>query len=184
MSHEGRAEEHFIECNLPCDYFLKFFDDNIRENIVFQTNLYIQQRQKGKSILPVKERERNGFTGMNFLIGYHKLPSWLDYWKCDQELSVPFVSSVMLRQPFVQIQWNLHVNDTSAIPAENKDKLYKLRPLIRSLKENYVKLYDASRYLSVGESMIMLKGRSSIKEYNPKKLIKRGHKLWMIGRYR
>ena len=31
--------------------------DEIRENIVSQNNLYIQQKQKGKSILPVEESE-------------------------------------------------------------------------------------------------------------------------------
>ena len=127
------------------------FDEKIRENIVFQTNLYIQQKQKSKSILPLKERELYGFIGINLLMGYHKLPSWPDYWKCDPDLSVPFVSSVMSRLRFGQIPWNLHVNDNSTIPAENKDKLYNLRPFITSLKENFVKLDDTSRYLSVDE---------------------------------
>ena len=52
--------------------------------------------------------------------------------------------------------------------------------MITCLKENYVKLYDASRYLSVDEIMILFKRRSSIKQYNPKKTVKRGYKLWMI----
>ena len=113
-------------------------------------------------------------------MGYHKLTSWLNYWKFDPDLSVPFVSSVISRLRFGQILWNLHVNDNSAIPPENKDKLYKLRPLITCLKENYVKLYDASRYLSVDEIMILFKRRSSIKQYNPKKPVKRDYQLWMI----
>ena len=79
----------------------------------------------------------------------------------------------MSRLRFGQILWNSHVNDNSAVPAENKDKLYKLRRFITSLKENFVKLYDASRYLNVDESMIIFKGRSSIKQYDPKKPIKR-----------
>ena len=131
--------------------------------------MYIQQKQKGKSILPVKERELYDFIGINVLMGYHKLPSWLDYWKYDLDLSVPFVCSVMSRLRFGHILRNLHVNDNSAILAEYKDKLYKLRPLITSLKENFVKLYDASRYLSVDESMILFKRQSSINQYNQKK---------------
>ena len=150
LFHDEPVEEHFIDCNSPCGFFLKVFDEKIRENIVFQTNLNIQQKQKRKSILPVKERGFYSFIGVNLLIGYHKLPSWLDYWKCDPDLSVPSVSSVMSRIRFVQILWNLHVNDSSTIPAEKKNKLYKLeRNLITSLKENFDKLYDASRYLSV-----------------------------------
>ena len=49
------------------------------------------------------------------------------------------------------------------------------------MKENFVKFYDASQYLSVDESMILFKGRSSIKQYKPKKPIKRAYKLWMIA---
>ena len=144
---------------------MKFFDEKIRENIVFQSILCIQQKQKGKSRFPVKERELYGFIGINLLMGYHKLTSWLDYFKCDPDLSVPFVCSVMSILRFGQILWNFHVNDNSAVPAEKKDKLYKLKPLITSLKENYVKLYDASWYLSVAESMILFKWRNSIKKY-------------------
>ena len=70
------------------------------------------------------------------------------------------------------------MNDNSLFPAKNKDKPSKLRPLITSSKENYVKLYNPSRYLSVNESMILFKGRSPIRQYNPKKeTIKRGYNL-------
>ena len=150
-----------MECHSKCDYFLKFFDKNIKANI-FQSNLYVQQKQKGKSILPVKERLYGS-------MGYHKLPSWPNYRKWDPDFAVPGVSSVISRLRLGQILCNLHVNVNSAISAENKDKLFKLRPLITSLKEKYVKLYDVSWYLSVDESMILFKGRSSIKHYDPKK---------------
>ena len=118
LFHEGPGEEHVIDCNSPCDYFLKIFNEKTRENIVFQTNLYIQQKQKGKLIFPVKEKELYGFIEINLLIGYHKLPSWLNYWECDPDLSLPFVSGVVSRLRFYQILWNLHVNDNSTIPAE------------------------------------------------------------------
>ena len=35
IHYEGSS----MECNSPCDYFLNFFDENIGENIVLQTNL-------------------------------------------------------------------------------------------------------------------------------------------------
>ena len=49
------------------------------------------------------------------------------------------------------------------------------------MKKIFVKLYDSSRYLSADESMILFKGRSSIKQYNPERPIKKGYKLWMIA---
>lgn len=112
-------------------------------------------------------------------MAYHKLPSWIDYWKNDQDLSVPFISSTMTRNRFAQILSNLHVNDNNSIPDGNKDKLYKLRPLIEAINNRYTKLYNLSRRQSIDESMILFKGRHSIKQYNPMKPIKRGYKLWM-----
>ena len=179
--HEGPVTQHFGDCHLACDYFLTFLDEDLRENLLFQTNLYQTQKQSGKSTSPIDQRELFGFLGINFLMGYHKLPSWLDYWKNDPDLGIPFVSEVMSRNRFGQILWNLHVNDNTQIPPNNSDKLYKLRPLIDSLNGNYLKLYDASRYLSIDESMILFKGRDSIKQYNSKKPIKRGYKLWMMA---
>ena len=34
---------------------------------------------------------------------------------------------------------------------------------------NYMKLYNVSRQVSIDESMILFKGRSSLKQYNPMK---------------
>ena len=57
----------------------------------------------------------------------------------------------------------------------NKDKLYKLHPLINSLNDNLIKLYNVSYQVSIDESMILFKGRISLKQYNPMKPIKRGY---------
>ena len=112
-------------------------------------------------------------------MAYHMLPSWTDYWKNDQDLCVPFISATRTRNRFAEILSNLHVNDNLSILEGNKDKLYKLRPLTEAINNKYRKLYNVSRRLSVDESMILFKGRHSIKQYNPMKPIKRGYKLWM-----
>ena len=54
-----------------------------------------------------------------------------------------------------------------------------MRPLIENLKIHYVKLYKISKQVSIDESMILFKGRSHLKQYNPMKPIKRGYKLWV-----
>ena len=171
MSH------HFDTCQTPGDYFLQYFDSAMRQNIVYQTNLY--SNQKRKNFTPLTERELLGFVGINFVMGYHKLPSWTDYWKLDRDLAVPLVAETMPRNRFAKVLSNLHINDNSSIPPGNKDKLFKIRPLITSMNENYAKLYNVSPKVSIDESMILFKGRSTLKQYNPKKPIKRGYKLWM-----
>ena len=54
---------------------------------------------------------------------------------------------------------------------------YKTETINNKLEKNFVKLYDSSRYFSADESMILFKGRSSIKQYNPERPIKKGYKL-------
>ena len=134
-----------------------------------------KKNQRSKPILPLKERELYGFIGINLLVGHHKLPSMAG--NVIQVCQCFLYPVLCLDYAFGQILWNLHVSDNSTIPAENKDKLYKLRPLTTTLKKNFVKLYDPSRYLSADESMILFKGRSSIKQYNPERPIKKGYKL-------
>ena len=98
------------------------------------------------------------------VMGYRKVPSWKHYWRNDPDLSVPFTSDALPRNRFLQILSNIRVNDNNAIPDDNnKDKLYKLRPLIDSLNNSYGKLYSVSRQVSIDEGMILFKGRSSLK---------------------
>ena len=85
----------------------------------------------------------------------------------------------MPRNWFAEILLHLHVNDNLLMPRDNTDHLYKLRPLIESLNSRYVRLYNISKQVSIDESMILFKGRSSLKQYNPMKPIKRGYKLWV-----
>ena len=173
----GLKVEHFDKTT-PLDVFLKYIDTDVVDNILFQTNLYVNQRER--NFPPLSREEFYGFLGINLIMGYHELPSLSDYWKADQDLAVPIVSSTLPRNRFAQILSNLHLADNEAIPNNNNnDKLYKVRSFISAMNANYVKLYNVSQNLSIDESMILFKGRHSIKQYCPKKPIKRGYKLWM-----
>ena len=66
------------------------------------------------------------------------------------------------------------------LPRDNPDfdKLFKVRPFIDSLKANFKLQYMPHEELSVDESMIHFKGRTSLVQYMPMKPIKRGIKMW------
>ena len=123
---------------------------------------------------PISRQEMYGFLEINIAMGSHQLNSWTNYWKGDEDLSVPFVSLALPGNTFSQILGHLHIHDNHAIPEGNKDKLLKLRPLITAMNDNYKQVYKVSRKVSIDESMILYKGRHSIKQYNPMKPIKRG----------
>ena len=169
-----------MDCNTPQDYFLTFFDSDIIENIVYQSNLYVTQKMKTNMKL-ITDQEFYSVAGINIIMGYHELPSWTDYWKHDPDSSVPFIANALPRNRFKQISSTVHVNDNTAQIKNSIDKMYKLRPLLDSLNTNFMKLYNVSKRARVDESMILFKGCRSIKQYNPMKPIKRGFKLWSLA---
>ena len=118
------------------------------------------------------------FFGLTVLLGYHKLPAVRDYWSTDPDLGVPIVHEAMKHDRYFGILSNMHANDNKAVPADNKHKLVKLRPVIQMLNLKYQTLTSPCHWQSIDESMVLFKGRSSIKQYNPMKPIKRGYKLW------
>ena len=114
-------------------------------------------------------------------MAYHRLPAWKHYWNTSKDLHVLIISKCMPRNRFEEILKYLHCNDNSIIPQDNKDKIYKIRPLANTLNRRFKVCYETTRRISIDESMILFKGRSSLKQYNPMKPIKRGYKLWCVA---
>lgn len=100
-----------------------------------------------------------------------------NYWCSDIDYSVPVVPDTLSRNRHFQILGNLHENDNEVIPKQNTDRLYKIRPLMDKLNKNFQSLRIPHQTQSIDES-ILFKERSTFKQYNPKKPIKRGYKLW------
>ncbi|KAG8233747.1 hypothetical protein J437_LFUL003817 [Ladona fulva] len=64
--------------------------------------------------------------------------------------------------------------------SKNFDRLFKIQPLLNQLSEKLPRAFSPNRYLSINESMVAIKGRSSMKQYMPMKPIKRGFKVWVM----
>lgn len=174
---ESVVEGYFEMCFTPTDFFIKIVDDVI-EDIVYQSNLFATQKH---TTLNLKKGELYAFIGINFFMGFHKLPSWKNYWSLEPVFSVQIVRDTMSRNRFDDILSNLHVNDNSTIPLENKDRTWKLKPMIEKLNTTFGTVYHGTREVSVDESMILFKGRSTMKQYNPMKPVKRGYKIWCLA---
>lgn len=148
--------------------------------IVEQSNLYAQQNGVG---LELSVKEFKAFLGIVIIMGFHVLPAIRLYWSTNINFFVPRIANVMTLKRFLQILRYLHLNDNSKMPKKGEekfDKLYKVRPLLHFLNSVYKNTFYPSRNLSIDESMIGFKGRSSLKQYMPLKPIKRGFKVWAI----
>ncbi|KAG5871291.1 hypothetical protein JTB14_030413 [Gonioctena quinquepunctata] len=148
------------------DYFPTVLGPNTVKDIVYQSKLYATQRGKAMNF---KEHELLAFLGLNFFMGYHTVPSYTHYWSCAEDLGIAIVKKVMPRSRFEQFLQYLHINDNSTLPPNNKDKIYKIRPFVITMNERFDILNNETRKLAVDESMIIFKGRSTLKQYNPSK---------------
>lgn len=150
------------------------------DHLVHQTNYYAQSEHK--PFTPVTKIEMNVFLGLNVLMGIKKLPSYKDYWSSNIQLRDHYISSKMSLNRFSWFLSHLHVNNNDLQPKRhepNFDKLYKIRPLLDHLSANFLNYFEPGKNQSIDESMILFKGRSSIKQYMPMKPIKRGYKVWV-----
>lgn len=172
------------EAELPVDFFSCLFPDTLFEHITFQTNLFATQASTklGKPFTMTNIQEMKTFFAINILMGIKRLPSYRDFWSTKLELRDNYISQLMPRTRFDWLLGNIHLNDNALQPKHGElgyDKLYKVRPLLNVLSENFAKFYNPSRNISVDESMIIFKGRSSLRQYMPNKPVKRGYKVWV-----
>ena len=143
-----------------------------------QSNLYMQQ--KGEAFETYAE-ELKAFLGMNYVMGYHVLPSLRDYWSTQPDLQVPFISNIMPRARFEKIRSALHFSDNSKIlPRDDPeyDRAHKIRPLINHFNKYFQDAREPSQCEAVDEHMIKFKGHSGMKQYIKNKPVKWGFKLW------
>lgn len=87
----------------------------------------------------------------------------------------------MRHKRFQDILNCLHLSDINQQKKrgeEGYDKLWGVRPLIEALNRRFASECTLSAHQAIDESMVLFKGRSSLKQYMPLKPIKRGYKIW------
>lgn len=165
-----------LEDKTPLQYFKQFFDDNLIDLLVEQTNLYSVQTT-GTSI-GLDHNEMEMYMGMLVMMSIIKLPQMRMYW--GKATQIPTVAEVMPVNRFEKIKQFFHCNDNSKnLPNTHKDfdKLFKVRPVLDSVREKCQQLPQEENH-SVDEQIIPTKSRTSLKQYLPNKPNKWGIKVW------
>lgn len=75
----------------PFSSFQQIFPNEIIDNLVYQTNLYVMQKV-GDNNKPVSFEEIKKFLGISILMGIKKSPSFRDYWSSTEEMRDPYIS--------------------------------------------------------------------------------------------
>ena len=109
------------------------------------------------------------------MMGIIKYPQYRMYWS--PETYTPVIADTMSLTRFENLKRFLHFNDNSQMPADNGDKVFKLRPILDSIHSKCRSITQEESH-SVDEQIIPTNCRSSLRQYPPKKPHKWGFKGW------
>ena len=171
----------------PILVFRNFFTEEIFNLIVDQTNIYGKQKQGRNSRNntdlweDVITKDIESFLGIIIVMGINSLPSMKHCWSKDNIFHNSFISSIMSRNRFFQIFYNLHRGNSSLDPksrSTNYSKTYKMKNFVEILLRNFQNNYRLGHDGSINETMVKFNGRSSLKQYIALKPVKRGYQIW------
>ena len=171
----------------PLEIFRLFYTPQLIQEIVNQTNLYAKEVMgavKFSQWTPVAIEDMEAFLGFNLLMGLNPKSSIEDYWKKNPNYHYPPIADRISRDRYREISRFLHFADNSTLSSPGSpgyDRIGKIRPLLEYLQGRFKSVYNPGREIAVDEAMIKFQGRSSLKQYMPKKPIKRWIKVWVLG---
>lgn len=164
----------------PSESFSLYFNDDVLEMIVLETNRYARQEAR-RGWHDLTKGELKAYLGILILMSVNPAHHLYLYWSSDSFFNVKEISSVMTFKRFQAIMNSLHFYDNEKIKSKGEegfDRLAKIRPLVDTLNKKFLQEYKPSGHQAIDESMVRFKGRSALKQYAPMKPIKRGYKVW------
>ena len=175
------------------DFFRLFIDDDLLNCFVIETNRYAEQWKSNNAgelakkkcrvhkWVPVTKDDMLKFLGLTLLMGLIRKPCIELYWSTDELFKTPVFGRIMSRDRYQEILRFFHIVDNTNAPDpkdRNRDRLFKIRPLIDDLNEKFGRFYTPDQNVALDESLILWKGRLVFKQYLPAK-----HKRFRIKVY-
>ena len=173
-------EEEKDSLKLHIEYFHDFISEQLLKTFVEQSNLYSTQKNPNKPLnIDISELEQ--WLGLCIYFSISKLPSARLHWSIHLGPLREFASSIMSRNRWEEIKANLHLVDNNTLPADstNRDKLFKVRPMVDHLKTEFKKI-PMNQHVCIDEQMVPFKGKHSMKQYIPNKPKKWGFKFLVL----
>jgi len=174
----------------PEEYLSLLWDDSLWNLLVEETNRqaeYVKASKPNnyfaKTFVPVTIEEMKAFFGcrvaMELLL--HK-DRYEQYWRSKSSwLTVtPGFPKVFTRDRFLAIWSFLHCVDENGNDLDKSDKIYKTRPVLQKVLQNFYHYYVPQCELSLDEGMIPTKNKLGFKQYIKDKPIKWGIKTFIL----
>lgn len=121
-----------------------------------------------------------GFVGISVLMSVLGYPRIRLYW--DTYFGIDLVSKSMPRDRYFQFRSAVHVvnNIETSREAKERDKLWKVRPIIEKFRETILKIPRESD-LSIDEQMVPFTGHVSFRQFVPRKPNPTGLKNYILA---
>ena len=154
------------------------FTTELMTTIATETNRYASLclKEKYDKWDKVTIEELYAYFGFMILVGIVNLLSIKDYWRNDEDFNYRPLANRISRTWFLQIHRFLHFVDNDTLLSYGEpgySKIQKVKPILIQISANCTEQFIPGRDLSADEAMVKFKGRSYIKQYMPKKPIKR-----------
>ena len=172
------------------DVFELFFDKELIETIVTETNRYAEQflrgrepsvRSHSKAWKPMTEGEIYVVLGLFMLMGIVQKPTLRSYFTTKRLISTPGFRDIITRDRLELICKYLHsANNENISTFVGPKKLFKIYPVIFHLNKKFQELCLPNQDISIDESMTLWKGRLSFKQYLSLKAAKFGIKTYEL----
>lgn len=156
--------------------FERFFDNEVLDLILTQSNLYANQNNRHNFLLEKYQLQR--FIGFLLLTGYHELPRERMYWEHSEDVSLPIVRKAMSKHQFGEMKRNIHLCNNDNI--DKDDKMFKIREYYSLLNNKFSQFGAVETCLSIDEQMVPYFGRHGSKMFIRGKPVRFGFKLWCL----
>lgn len=158
------------------ELFDLFMDDDIFEMFTVESNRYAVFKECDHP--SITKEEIKCFIAILILSGYNSVSNRRLYWDSFGDSKNELIVQSMRRNRFEQILRFFHCIDNTKI--DQKNKMWKLQPLIDKVKQNCKKHFVPQQHLSYDESMVKYYGNHSCKQFIKGKPIRFGFKVWCL----
>ena len=175
----------------PTDYFSLYFDNDIIDYIVTETNRFADQFLEQNEITPSSRaqewRETNPnemrvFLAVLLYEGIIQKPVENWYWSKRNSISTPFIKDLIPRKRFEIIMKFLHFSNNETYDAQThpQPKLKKIYELYSLINLKFQTAYVPEKNIAIDESLMAYKGKLGFKQYIPTKRSRFGIKLYEL----
>ncbi|XP_056111928.1 piggyBac transposable element-derived protein 4-like [Rhinichthys klamathensis goyatoka] len=180
-----------VDSHSPMSLFKQFFSESAVSTLCHNTNAQAAKAAaKGCKYkwTDVSISEMYRYIGLLFYMAMVKVSSIRDYWRQSSVFSVPFPATVMSRDRYRTISWNVHMSHPDADKENDRkrgtpehDRLFRVKPLMDTIRHACKAIYHPKRNLAVDERMVACKAHTGMTQYMKAKPTRWGFKLFVLA---